>query len=205
MVPVLNGEPSRAKRVRGTSEVWGQLSAPTVPVDETVTGATVGVLADIREDVESLKSAVEDLRRCFGAHVPGASVCGSADACRLLLKAGRITPAQLLLGPHDPLAEAIVEALAAEGAMSISALSRKLMSETGKGDRKTVRGRLAGLFEEGVVSKDGASGTWQLNPAVLDRWRNLVSGLALGLRGVRPAPSKRRRKALRGRAPSRTP
>jgi len=95
--------------------------------------------------LEELGFLPELMRLLFG----GARLYSSQlRALRRVLAAERILRQ---LGPGDEISRCIIEALAEEGPMNISELTRAVRARRGKASRRIIRERLEALLEKGLV------------------------------------------------------
>jgi hypothetical protein len=141
----------------------------------------------LRADVDTLRTRLEVLEKSVGT-ASRSSSCSFPECCALLLRSGKISPASVLPAPRDPIGTAIVELLFARGPLSVSEISRSLRTETGAGDRKTVRVRLRRLERDGTAQQEPETLVWRLTNKVVEAWQAYVARIATSGRvATRPA------------------
>lgn len=137
------------------------------------------VARDLKAHLFSVELRLAEVEERVRIIATGNRSCPFPIACRLLLRTGKISPAQLVHGKQDLLVSAIVETLLLHSDLSLSELATTMKLQFGRADRKTIRGRLGRLIDMGIVCRQPEFGRLNLTPEFIEKWLRFVSDLAI--------------------------
>jgi DNA-binding transcriptional ArsR family regulator len=94
----------------------------------------------------------------------------------IYLQEGRISPSVIFPEVKDPIAREIIEVLFQHGSLNTTEISNMLRERRGTASRKTVREKLQGLMEAGIVECREKKGEkeYYITESVVRRWLKVL-------------------------------
>jgi DNA-binding transcriptional ArsR family regulator/uncharacterized coiled-coil protein SlyX len=143
----------------------------------------------LQEDIQELSTRVAELEEVLSeATRPIGDLWSQLEAMKsmagnyfrlleLYQRDGKISPEAVLPELKDPISIEIVRVLFDQGDLNVSELTERLRARRGSASRTSVRERLIGMAEEGIVVVEaGPKGVshYSISEGVMDKWFRLL-------------------------------